>query len=385
MGFKKIAVVLFNLGGPDKLEAVKPFLFNLFNDKNIITLPSFFRFFIAKLISSRREQTAKNIYAITGNKSPILQETIKQKEALKNELIKRELVKRGGGGFDTEIVKERLSTDFEVFVCMRHWHPMTDEVIEDIKKYSPQEIILLPLYPQFSTTTTASSLEEFIKKWNKVSPLNVSDSSKVKIKTICCYPSDSFFIDAHVSLIEKTIDLKNPLKNNTLQKLSIDNFKLLFSAHGLPEKIVKSGDPYQWQVEKTFLEITNKLKSKSKFKNLECLITYQSRVGPLKWLAPNTEDEIKKAAKEGKSLIIIPVAFVSEHVETLVELDVEYKKIADDYGVDYIRIPALGINDLFINGLANMVESFLQKDVGKILSSNFTRLCPDSYKKCPCQ
>lgn len=348
---KKIAVVLFNLGGPDSFEAVKPFLFNLFNDKHIITLPSFLRFFVAKLISKKREQTAKEIYAITGNKSPILQETINQKEALKKELNNR-----------------GLSAIFEIFICMRHWHPMTDEAIREIRSYSPDEVILLPLYPQFSTTTTASSVEEFTKKWKNVSKSN-------SLKTICCYPTDDGFIDAHVTLIEKTLDHKN----------SLNGFKMLFSAHGLPEKIVKNGDPYQWQVEKTFLKITNKLKLNLKFKGVEFLITYQSRVGPLKWIGPSTEDEIKAAASQRKSLVIVPIAFVSEHVETLVELDVEYKKIADAYKVEYIRIPALGVNDLFIKSLANMVEKLLQKDVNGPLSNEFSRICPRLYQKCPCK
>ncbi len=351
---KRIAIVLFNLGGPDSLKAVKPFLFNLFNDKYIITLPAILRFFIAKLISSRREKFAQAIYANTGNKSPILEETIAQREALKKELIKNK------------------DSDFEIFICMRHWHPMSREVVKNIKIYDPQEIIILPLYPQFSTTTTASSIDEFTKKLNEEFKGFID---KIKLKTICCYPLDEGFINSHVKLIEDKLENQHDL----------NNFRILFSAHGLPEKIVKSGDPYQWQIEQTVLRIISKLSLNAKFKDIDYKVTYQSRVGPLKWLDPNTEDEIKIAGSINKSLIIVPVAFVSEHVETLVELDIEYKKIADSYKIDYIRIPTLSTNDIFVKSLANMILNFSKKDYNCLFSSSFDRICPASYTKCPCK
>lgn len=348
---KKIAVVLFNLGGPDSLNAIKPFLFNLFNDQYIITLPSVLRFLVAKLISTRREKVAKAIYANTGGKSPILEETLAQKEALKQELIK-----------NSDIT-------FELFICMRHWHPMTAEVVKNIKNYEPNEIILLPLYPQFSTTTTASSLNEFAKNLSK----ELID--KIKLKTICCYPLNEGFIDSHVKLIEAKLS----------DKMDLSNYRMLFSAHGLPEKIVKAGDPYQWQIEQTVFKIINKLQLLPKFKKIDYKVTYQSRVGPLKWLEPNTEDEIKIAGKDNKSLIIVPVAFVSEHVETLVELDIEYKHIADEHNIDYVRVPTLSTNELFIKSLANMILNFSSRDYSCLSSSNFSRICPDIYGKCPCK
>lgn len=348
---KKIAVVLFNLGGPDSLNAIKPFLFNLFNDQYIITLPSVLRFLVAKLISTRREKVAKAIYANTGGKSPILEETLAQKEALKQELIK-----------NSDIT-------FELFICMRHWHPMTAEVIKNIKNYEPNEIILLPLYPQFSTTTTASSLNEFAKNLSK----ELID--KIKLKTICCYPLNEGFIDSHVKLIEAKLS----------DKMDLSNYRMLFSAHGLPEKIVKAGDPYQWQIEQTVFKIINKLQLLPKFKKIDYKVTYQSRVGPLKWLEPNTEDEIKIAGKDNKSLIIVPVAFVSEHVETLVELDIEYKHIADEHNIDYVRVPTLSTNELFIKSLANMILNFSSREYSCLSSSNFSRICPDIYGKCPCK
>ena len=348
---KKIAVVLFNLGGPDSLNAIKPFLFNLFNDQYIITLPSVLRFLVAKLISTRREKVAKAIYANTGGKSPILEETLAQKEALKQELIKNSYI------------------TFELFICMRHWHPMTAEVVKNIKNYEPNEIILLPLYPQFSTTTTASSLNEFARNLSK----ELID--KTKLKTICCYPLDEGFIDSHVKLIEAKLS----------DKVDLSNYRMLFSAHGLPEKIVKAGDPYQWQIEQTVFKIINKLQLLPKFKKIDYKVTYQSRVGPLKWLEPNTEDEIKIAGKDNKSLIIVPVAFVSEHVETLVELDIEYKHIAAEHNIDYVRVPTLSTNELFIKSLANMILNFSSRDSSCLSSSNFSRICPDIYGKCPCK
>ncbi len=228
---------------------------------------------------------------------------------------------------------------------------------------------MLPLYPQFSTTTTASSLNEFTKNLSK------EFIDKIKLKTICCYPLDEGFIDSHVKLIEDKLH----------DKTDLNNYRMLFSAHGLPEKIVKSGDPYQWQIEQTVLKIISKLQLIPKFKNIDYKVTYQSRVGPLKWLDPNTEDEVKIAGKENKSLIIIPVAFVSEHVETLVELDIEYKQIAVDHKIDYVRVPTLSANELFIKSLANMIMNFSSNDPGCLSSSNFNRICPDIYSKCPCK
>ncbi len=213
---KKIAIVLFNLGGPDSLKAVRPFLFNLFFDKNIIKLPTYFRYFIAKIISFKRESTAKEIYKNIGGKSPIVLETQKQITALKKEL------------------KNNLNSDFEVFMCMRHWHPMSAEVLDKIEKYSPNEIIMLPLYPQFSTTTTGSSIENFKEELSK-------REIKADCKIICCYPEDEDFSKAHAELINKAIEKVYNKKN----------YRILFSAHGLPKKIIESGDPYQWQVERT--------------------------------------------------------------------------------------------------------------------------------------
>jgi len=334
----KKAVILFNLGGPDKLENVEPFLFNLFNDPAIISIPSIFRYPLAKILSKRRTPIAKNIYKEIGNKSPILELTQDQAKSLEKNL--------SGKG------------EYKCFVVMRCWHPRASDVIAKVKEYNPEEIILLPLYPQYSASTSGSSINE----WNN---LCKKENYKVKTKTICCYPTENNFIESHANLIKKTI---KTLENN--------NFKLLFSAHGLPESKIKKGDPYQWQVEETVKGIMSKLSSK----NIDHVISYQSRVGPMKWIEPSTDAEIIKHSKEKKGIVIVPVAFVSEHSETLVELDIEYKKLAEKNGCAfYKRVPALGTEENFINGLAKLV---LQPQTRGDFISSLT--CPNKFVKCPC-
>ena len=334
----KKAVILFNLGGPDKLESVEPFLFNLFNDPEILSIPSIFRYPLAKFISKRRAPIAKNIYKEIGNKSPILELTKEQAISLENNLSTK--------------------GNYKCFVIMRCWHPRASDVIKKIKEFNPAEIILLPLYPQFSAATSGSSINEWKNLCKK-------ENYNVKTKTICCYPTENNFLESHVSLIKKT-----------LKKTENKNFKLLFSAHGLPEIKIKKGDPYQWQVEKTVKEIMEKLENE----NLDYSISYQSRVGPLKWIGPSTDEEIIKYSKEKKGIVIVPVAFVSEHSETLVELDIEYKKLAEENGCSfYKRVPALGIEENFIKGLTELVLQ--QETRGNFVSST---MCPSKYAKCPC-
>lgn len=332
----KTAVILLNLGGPDALSNVKPFLFNLFYDKAIITLPNPFRWIIAKLISSRREKIAQDIYSRIGGSSPIIKETENQLEALKNKL-------------DSKIYGQ----DIKLFIAMRHWHPMSDEVALKVKEYNPDKIILLPLYPQFSTTTTGSSVTDLTAAFKK-------HKVNAELKNICCYFDNDDFIAAHAELILKSIS-----------KLESKDFRLLFSAHGLPKKTIESGDPYQWQIEQTVALVVKKLN----IKNLDYKITYQSRVGPLEWIGPNTKEEIKEACLEKKALVISPIAFVSEHVETLVELDIEYAEIAKKHKIEYIRVPTLGVNEKFIDALADLV---ITEIVGKV----FVKKCPKAFCKC---
>ena len=332
------AIILFNLGGPDSLDAVQPFLFNLFNDPAIISLPTFLRYPLAKFISRRRTPVAKAIYAEMGGKSPILDETLIQVKAIEKNL-------------------ENEKDEYKCFIVMRCWNPRAVETIKNVKKFNPNQIILLPLYPQYSNATSGSS----IKEWND---LCKKESLTVETKIICCYPTEKDFILSYANLIKEKI--------NTDQ---IEEITLIFSAHGLPENKIKQGDPYQWQVEQSVIELVKKLS----IKNLNYILSYQSRVGPLKWIGPSTENIIKEEAQKNKRIIIVPVAFVSEHSETLVELDIEYKKIAEENGSkSYIRVPAVTVNQDFINSLKS---SILQASKGEKFTSSIN--CPDKFKKCP--
>jgi ferrochelatase len=339
----KKAIILFNLGGPDKIESVEPFLFNLFNDPAILNLPTFLRYPLAKLISNRRAPIAKKIYAELGGSSPILKLTKEQSDAL-----------------EIKLNKTQEENEYKCFIIMRCWNPRAKDVIKDVQLYSPDEIILMPLYPQYSAATSGSS----IKEWKDVCKKN---NYNVKTSTICCYPTDHNFIKAHTKEILKKIkDLKN--------------FKLIFSAHGLPEKNIKKGDPYQWQVEQSVKKIVENLNDE----NLDWILSYQSRVGPLKWIGPSTEDIIIKNSKIGKHIVLVPIAFVSEHSETLVELDIEYKEIAEANGCkNYTRVPALGINEDFIKAMSELI---IKKNEYKISEDLYPPKiqCPSNLKKCPC-
>ena len=339
----KKAVILFNLGGPDKLDNVEPFLFNLFNDPAILNLPSLLRYPLAKIIANRRASTAKKIYQELGGSSPILKLTQEQSSALEIKLNK-----------DDSISK------YKCFIVMRCWHPRAENVLKEVINYGPDEVILMPLYPQYSAATSGSSINE----WKDICKKN---NFKVKTSTVCCYPTDNNFVEAHKNEITKKI------KN-------LDNFKLIFSAHGLPEKNIKKGDPYQWQVEQS----VNKIVKTLDIQNLDWILSYQSRVGPLKWIGPSTEDIIVENSKLGKKIVLVPIAFVSEHSETLVELDIEYKELADKNGCkDYLRVPALGTNKNYIKAMSNLIIN--KEDYsfnGELFPPKIQ--CPNNFKKCPC-
>lgn len=309
----RTAVVLFNLGGPDRLSSVKPFLFNLFNDPAILTLPQPFRYLLAKWISFKRTHEACEIYSKLSGKSPLLENTQAQANALETQLGEK----------------------YKVFVCMRYWHPMTQEVVKAVKYYNPNRVVLLPLYPQFSTTTTGSSYTE----WKKIANLYHLDKPT---HLIGCYPEDPGFISAVTTLV-----------SDNLKKLKSPKVRLLFSAHGLPQKIIDSGDPYRWHVEQTVKAVLSFLPEK----NFEAITCYQSRVGRLEWIKPYTDLEIIRAGQEGYAVVIVPIAFVSEHSETLVEIGMQYKDLAEKNGVpEYLSVPTVSLQKTFIQGLANLVR-----------------------------
>lgn len=338
----KTAIVLFNLGGPDSVEAVRPFLYNLFSDRAIIDLPGPLRRFIAARISKKRAaKKAIPIYEKMGGKSPILENTRAQADALKT------VLSRYG--------------NVELFVCMRYWHPMAEETARAVKQYGPDRIILLPLYPQYSTTTTASSVKDFKEHAQRI-------DLYAPMHEICCYPTQPEFIAAQIDLIRPLYEAAK--KQGTP--------RLLLSAHGLPEKIIKKGDPYQWQVEQTSTAIIDALG----IEDVDAVTCYQSRVGPLKWIGPDTEAVIRETAARGQPIVLVPVAFVSEHSETLVELDIDYRAICDALGMPhYYRVPTVSMHPRFIEGLKNLCLMLETKD--RLCSQRGRRLCGSPWKHCP--
>ncbi len=335
----KTAIVLFNLGGPDTPAAVKPFLINLFRDKRIIGIPNPFRWALAHVIGSRRSKTAQEIYGFLGGGSPLLANTRAQAEAL----------------------EASLDGDTKVFIAMRYWHPMTRETAKAVADYAPDRIVLLPLYPQYSTTTTASSAELWLKEIART-------GCTASTTTLCCYPTEPGFVATVGRLTAAAID----------EAAKIGTPRVLFSAHGLPEKIIAKGDPYQWQCEETAKAIAAAMDRPG----TEWLNTYQSRVGPLKWITPATDDEIRRAGADKRPLVVVPIAFVSEHSETLVELDIEYKHVADEAGVPaYIRVATAGVEAEFIAGLARLVGQAIAHP-SPCLSQTGGRLCAAVHGNC---
>ena len=340
VGAKRLAVVLFNLGGPDSLDAVEPFLFNLFNDKAIIGLPWPLRPALARLISSRRREEASHNYAYMGGASPLLPET----EAQAREL------------------QERLSAtlpgfDARCFIAMRYWRPFTEDAAREVAAFKPDEVVLLPLYPQYSTTTTGSSM----KAWSR------AYKGSGRPHEICCFFDAPGLAAAHAGRILETFEAAG----------RPGGLRLLFSAHGLPEAVIRRGDPYQRQVERTCEAVLRELRGEWDWR-----VCYQSRVGPMKWIGPSTPEAIEQAAADGKGVLVVPVAFVSEHVETLVELDRDYAELARAKGCPvYLRAAAVGVATPFIDALAGLVEAALSKTGCKPGAG----ACERRFAQCPNQ
>ncbi|TVR96304.1 MAG: ferrochelatase [Rhodospirillales bacterium] len=340
----RIAVVMFNLGGPDRPDAIRPFLFNLFKDPAIIGLPGVLRLPLAWLIAKRRAPEAREIYGRLGGRSPLRELTEAQANAL-------------------EAVLGDRGHDIRVFVCMRYWHPMSDEVAEAVRDWKADRVVLLPLYPQFSSTTTGSSLADWARARGAA-------GLRVPEDTVCCYPEVEGFVAAYARLIAERLD----------QASGFARVRVLFSAHGLPKRVIAGGDPYQWQVERTVGAVLHQLGRTG----LDHVICYQSRVGPLEWIGPDTEAEVRRAGADGAAVVMVPIAFVSEHSETLVELDITYRALAEESGVPaYLRVPAVGTTPEFVDGLAGLVENALASDAG-VASHLGARLCPSSLTRCIC-
>ncbi len=310
------AVVLFNLGGPDTLDDVQGFLFNLFRDPDIIRLPWVVRFLqrpIANFISSRRREEAQENYKKIGGGSPLLAETRRQADGLAKE----------------------LGDDYRVFIAMRYWTPDADQVVKELQALEPEEIILLPLYPQYSIATTGSSMNDFERalrqaQWNPKRRLITQWYDRLPFQQI----------------IARQIEEK-------LEGCDLSSTHVLFSAHGLPETyITKLGDPYERQIHETVGGVMAQLRVP-----VQHSICYQSRVGPVKWLGPDTEQAIADIAKGGtRHIVVYPIAFVSEHIETLFELDMLYGDLARELKVDYRRVFTVRDKPEFLAFLADLVR-----------------------------
>ncbi len=343
---QKIAVVLFNLGGPDSPEAVRPFLFNLFNDRAIIGAPAPVRWLLAQYISRRRESFARANYANLGGASPLLANTKRQAEALQASLAE--------------------AGEVRCFIAMRYWHPFARETAGDVKEFGPDRVVLLPLYPQYSAATSGSSLSDWAQAAREA-------GLDTPTRTVCCYPDLPGFIE---NMADLTVEAwKRAAEAGTP--------RVLLSAHGLPERNITAGDPYQWQVELSAAAIAAGV-SKRLGHEPDWRISYQSRVGRLVWIGPYTEEEVVRAADEGRPLVVVPLVFVSEHVETLVELDIEYRELALEHGAPaFERVRTVDEDAAFIDGLADLVRGALGPGA-EIACGSGGRLCPSQWGRCPC-
>jgi protoporphyrin/coproporphyrin ferrochelatase len=316
---KKVGVVLFQLGGPDSLESIEPFLYNLFCDPDIIDFPfaRIARQPLAKLIAVSRAKHVAHHYAEIGGKSPILEFTRRQAVALETRL--------------------RQDYDARVVVAMRYWRPFTQEAITELARHAPDEIVLLPLYPQYSKTTTGSSVNE----WNRRFHPNGWNPA---VHVITEFYRDPAYIESVVSAI----------RNSLGQFANPRDIDMVFSAHSVPMSVIEKGDPYQRQIEETVDLVWARGGWLARRH-----VCYQSKVGASKWLRPSMHETLKRLAAEGsKNVLVIPISFVSDHVETLHEIDIEHREQARSLGItNYCMVPGLNDSPEFIEALAGLVES----------------------------
>jgi ferrochelatase len=380
-----LGIVLLNLGGPDSLKAVMPFLYNLFSDRQIIQLgPQFLQKPLAWLISTIRSKKTERFYNLIGGKSPIREITTAQAEALE-ELLNEQSVPPhpplGKGGINGEVIpassqSERrmlnIEPSFKVYVGMRYWHPLIEDVVPIIFNDAIRKIIALSLYPQYSVTTSGSSLSRLKE---------VAADYPIEIFSISSWFKHPLYIEALVDVIKKGLESfsvetsgnsttytdKSPLPpfangglGGITEKVDKGGFEkewgdvhILFSAHSLPYKIVEKGDPYVHQIMGTIEEIT-------KIIPIKWHLSYQSKSGPVKWLEPSTDEKLKELAAEGiKNILVVPISFVSDHIETLYEIDILYKNLADKLGLRLKRVDSLNTHPIFIRALKDIVMQSL--------------------------
>ena len=323
----RIGVLLLNLGGPDKIEDVRPFLYNLFSDPEIIRLPvKALQKPLAWSISTLRARRSQENYLEIGGGSPLRSITEAQADALQAKL-------------------EEMGHDAKVYVGMRYWHPFTEEAIAQIKRDGVKEVVVLPLYPQFSISTSGSSFRVLEQMWS-----TDPDLKDVEYKIVPSWYKNSGYLKSMADLIAKELDkFSNP-----------NEVHVFFSAHGVPVSYVEeAGDPYKQQIEECTHSIMQSLGRSNSY-----TLAYQSKVGPVEWLQPYTDDALEELAEQGvKDLVVVPISFVSEHIETLQEIDLEYREVAEAAGIEnFHRVPALNVYPGFINSLADIVVNALNSD-----------------------
>ena len=347
-----IGVILLNLGGPDSLQAVRPFLYNLFSDRQIIRLgPSFLQKPLAALISTIRSIKTEKLYRLIGGKSPIKEITEAQARALEVALNKQpEVTAQDPASLNPSIERsgdKQGGAGFKVYIGMRYWHPLIEEAVSKIHNDKIKKLLALSLYPQYSVATSGSSFLKFEEA-----------AAKYQIETACVqsWNDHPFYIDALVDLIKRGIEKFG-------KPVIPENIHVLFSAHSLPKKIIDEGDPYVDQTVGTIREITKRLP-------LVWDLSYQSRSGPVEWLGPSTENKLEELGREGvKNILVVPISFVSDHIETLYEIDILYKELAAGLGIRLERIDSLNTHPKFIAALKDIVaRSFSKTDQGKIAS-----------------
>ena len=375
-----IGIILLNLGGPDSIQAVRPFLYNLFSDKQIIKLGlSFMQRSLAWLISTIRSKKTKKMYSLIGNKSPILDITMAQAKALEVALnlssIKSPQPPFTKGGYTGEKITPPFtkgglggitnsSPSFRVYIGMCYWHPLIEEVIPEIHNAGIKKLIAISLYPQYSVATSGSSFSRLkavvadypieifcISSWFK-HPLYIEALVDVIKKGM-----ESFRQETEVKSQKSKVSLSpNNPPNPPLEKGGKGGFErmgdvhVLFSAHSLPQKIIDEGDPYVSQILGTIGEIT-------KIIQIKWHLSYQSKSGPVKWLEPSTDEKLKELAEKGvKNVLVVPISFISDHIETLYEIDILYKNLAEKLGITLKRVDSLNTHPHFIEALKDMVQ-----------------------------
>ena len=314
--FRRLGIVLFQLGGPDTLDAIEPFLFNLFCDPDIIDFPfaRIGRRPLAKLISTTRAKKVQHHYSVIGGGSPIRRFTEAQGRALERTLVD-------------------FGVDATCVVAMRYWHPFTREAIEQLEAVHPDEIVLLPMYPQYSTTTTGSSLNE----WNRLFTPNGAP-----IRCVQDFYRNPMYLDAVVEKVEEAL----------ARFVRPGGVELVFSAHSVPIQVIQKGDPYQRQIEETVSLVMERGGWPNRHR-----LCYQSKVGASKWLQPTLRGTLRDLGEQGaKQVCVVPISFVSDHVETLGEIDHEAREQAEQLGITQFEMSA-GLNDSpkFIAALADVV------------------------------